>query len=81
MFFNTTVANTFTIPGFDILFNGEVVTIQGSLSATLDLNNIVLPAPAFWTPGVADEPARIYVVFLELWYQSLDPTTGQGYLC
>jgi hypothetical protein len=79
MRFDTTVANTFAVPRFDVLFNGEVLTIGGSLSADQALNNVVLPAPAFWTPGVADEPARIYVAFLEMWYQSLDPTSGLGY--
>ena len=79
MAFDTTVANTFTVPQFDVLFNGEVVTVAGSLSADQTLNKVVLPTPAFWTAGTADEPARIYVAFLEIWYQSLDPTTGQGY--
>ena len=76
------VPNTFIIPSFDVLFNGEVVSIQGFNSADLTQNRITLsPAqqPAFWTNGVTDEDARLYVVFLEIWYQSLDPTTGQGY--
>jgi hypothetical protein len=77
--FDTTVANTFAIPQFDVLFNGEPVTIAGSLSADVTLNNVVLPAPIFWNIDTGDDPARIYVVFLELWYQSLDPTTGVGY--
>ena len=95
MQFNTTVPNAFTIPGFDVLFNGEVVTVTGSDPSSLlnnqALNSVVLPAPAFWNTASSDEPGRIYVVFLELWYQSLspaqgavtgyyvDPVTGQNY--
>ena len=79
MVFDTTVANTLTVPQFDALFNGEVVTVAGSLSADQTLNKVVLPAPAFWTEGSPDEQALIYVAFLEIWYQSLDPITGQGY--
>jgi len=73
--FDTTVANTFTVPRFDVLFNGEVVTVTGSLSADQTVNKVILPPPAFWYQS-QDEPARIYVAFLELWYQSLDPTLG-----
>lgn len=79
MVFNTTISDTFTIPQADVLFNGEVVTMTGSLSTNQALNQVVLPAPLFWTTYTADEPARIYIVFLEIWYQSLDPITGVGY--
>lgn len=82
MIFQSNVANTFYVPAFDVLFNGEVVTIQGFNSPDLTKNCVTLAQsqqPVFWTTGVTDEDARIYVVFLELWYQSLDPTTGQGY--
>jgi hypothetical protein len=79
MQFSPFVPNTFTIPAFDVLFNGEVVSIRGFNSADLTKNRITLPKPAYWTNGTTDEDARIYVIFLEIWYQSLDPTTGQGY--
>lgn len=82
MQFSPFVPNTFTIPAFDVLFNGEVVSIRGFNSADLTLNRITLsPAqqPPFWTQGITDEDARIYVVLLEIWYQALDPTSGQGY--
>jgi hypothetical protein len=82
MVFTPFVPNTFTIPAFDVLFNGEVVAIKGFNSADLTQNRVTLsPAqqPVFWTSGVTDEDARLYVVFLEIWYQALDPTTGQGY--
>jgi hypothetical protein len=80
MTFDTTTPNALTIPGFDILFSGEVVSITGSDPRSIlnnqAVNSVVLPAPAFWNTASSDEPARIYVVFLELWYQSLDPTKG-----
>jgi hypothetical protein len=82
MQFTPFVPNTFTIPAFDVLFNGEVVSIQGFNSSDLTQNRITLAPsqqPAFWTNGVTDEDARIYVIFLEIWYQALDPTTGEGY--
>src|SRR5271157_2338585 len=79
MVFNTTNPNTFVVPSFDVLFNGTVVTIAGNLSADLTQNRVNLPLPAFWGTSTNDEDARIYVVFLELWYQSLNPITGQGY--
>ncbi len=75
--FSTSVPNTFTVPSFDVLFSGEEVTVTGYLSADQALNQVVLPPPAPWPSS--DEPARVYVVFLELWYQALDPTTGAGY--
>jgi hypothetical protein len=69
----------FSVPAFDILFNGEVVTIGGNNSADLTNNVVNIPAPVFWTNGATTEPAKIYVVFLELWYASLDPTIPTGY--
>lgn len=77
--FNPFSSNTFFIPAFDVLFNGEVVHVGGNLSADLNLNRVVLPAPAFWTTGVDEEDARLYVVFLEMWYQALDSASGTGY--
>lgn len=77
--FESFLENIFLVPSFDVLFNGEVVTITGFQSSNVATNRVVLPAPAYWTAGVQDEPARIYVVFLELWYQALDPETGLGY--
>jgi len=79
MVFNITNPNTFVIPGFDVLFNGQVVRVTGNLSADITQNRVNLPLPAFWGSSTNDEDARIYVVFLELWYQSLNPITGQGY--
>ena len=77
--FNTNNPNTFVVPGFDVMFNGQVVRITGNLSADITQNRVNLPLPAFWGTSTPDEDARIYVVFLELWYQSLNPITGQGY--
>src|ERR1700739_5008577 len=82
MIFQPFVPNTFVIPAFDVLFNGEVVSIQGFNSTDLTQHRGALSPsqqPFFWTNGVTTEDAAIYVIFLELWYQSLDPTTGQGY--
>jgi hypothetical protein len=73
------VSNTFYVPSFDILFNGEVITIQGSNSSALTLNAVQLPNPPVWSPGTQEEDARLYIVFVEVWYQSLNPQTGQGY--
>jgi hypothetical protein len=80
--FTPLVSNTFVIPAFDVLFNGEVVSISGFNSADLTQNRITLSTaqkPVYWANGFTDEDARLYVIFLEVWYQSLDPTTGQGY--
>jgi hypothetical protein len=79
MQFNPNNPNAFLIPGFDVLFNGQVVTVTGNQSADITMNRVNLPVPAFWSTGTNEEDARIYVVFLELWYQSLNPITGQGY--
>jgi hypothetical protein len=82
MVFSPFVPNTFTIPAFDVLFNGEVVSIRGFNSPDLTQNRITLSSaqqPVFWTSTASGEDARIYVIFLELWYQALDPTTGSGY--
>ena len=79
MSFNTNNPNTFQIPGFDVLFNGTVVTVTGNQSADITMNRVNLPLPAFWSTGTQEEDARIYVVFLEMWYQSLNPITGAGY--
>src|SRR5277367_1683931 len=79
MSFNTSNPTTFQIPGFDVLFNGTVVTVTGNLSADITQNRVNLPVPPFWATGTQEEDARIYVVFLEMWYQSLNPITGQGY--
>src|SRR5208282_3741713 len=77
--FSSFSPNTFFIPAFDVLFNGEVVHIGGNLSADENLNRVVLPTPAFWATGVLEEDARAYVVMLEIWYQALDSTAGTGY--
>lgn len=77
--FNTNIENTFVIPSFDVLFNGEVVTITGQQSANTSINRVQIPSPPYWIPGMVDEDSRLYIVFLELWYQSLDPESGTGY--
>src|SRR5271157_4189140 len=77
--FNTAVPNTFYVPTFDVLFNGEVVTIQGQDSNALSLNAVQLPSPTFWAPGLTIPDSAIYIVFVEVWYQSLNPQTGAGY--
>jgi hypothetical protein len=69
--------NTFFIPSFDVLFNGEIVSIVGQQSSDLTLNRIQTPIPAALVPG--NEDARLFVLFLELWYQALNPITGTGY--
>ena len=78
--YNTNNPNTFFIPSFDVLFNNTVVTIQGQSSTDLATNRIgspIVPLPPPLNPN--DEDARIYIVFLELWYQALNPITGVGY--
>ncbi len=77
--FATLVANTFYVPSFDILFNGEVITVQGNNSSNLSLNAVTSPPPPTWSPGTQEENARLYIAFVEVWYQSLNPQTGQGY--
>ena len=79
MGFNPQNPLVFTIPAFDVLFNGTVVTITGNLSSDITQNRVQLPSPPAWAPGTSEEPARVFVVFLELWYQALNPITGQGY--
>ena len=76
--FNPTKENSFTIPAFDVMFNGEVVTIGGNKSADLTSNLVTIPAPSSTGP-IAGEEAGLYVVYLELWYRGLDPATGDGY--
>lgn len=77
--FSILVANTFYVPSFDILFNGEVISVQGNNSSNLALNAVTLPPPPNWSNGTAEEDARLYIAFVEVWYQSLNPQTGQGY--
>ena len=80
MQYNENIPNTFVIPTFDVLWNNvEIITIAGNLSSDLTVNRVQLPVPALWAPGTPDEDGRIYVVFLEIWYQALNPITGQGY--
>ena len=69
-------ANTFFIPAFDVLMNGNVVTIAGNLSSSLTTNKVILPKPQTWQFGSTTQPAQIYIVFLELWYSNLDSTPG-----
>ena len=77
--FNPTKENTFKIPAFDVMFNGEVVTIGGSGSQDVSFNSVVLPSPKP-IGAINNEEASLYVVFLEMWYRFLDPATGDGYL-
>lgn len=79
MQFNTNNPNTFVVPGFDVLFNGQVLHVTGNQSADITQNRVNVPLPSFWATGTNEEDARIYVVFLEIWYQSLDPLSGRGY--
>lgn len=84
MQFNPFSPNTFVIPSFDVLFNGTVVSVNGNQSPDLTTNRVTVPVPSTF-PNPADtfaanpEDARIYVVFLEMWYQALNPVTGTGY--
>lgn len=71
--------NTFLIPGFDVLLNGEIVHITGNRSSDLSVNKVVLPAPQNFQLGSTNQPAQIFIVFLELWYATLNPTSGAGY--
>jgi hypothetical protein len=82
--FDTVVPNTFFIPSFDVLFNGEVVRIAGNKSQDLSQNVVRIPAPKSWIPGSTSgsgsvPDARIYTVYLEIWYKSLEPETNNGY--
>ncbi len=76
--FKPSQERVFFVPAFDVMFNGEVVTIGGNLSADLSINKIMLPAPSFWAYGQAADPASIYVVYLELWYRALNPEDIAG---
>lgn len=76
--FNTSLERSFFIPAFDVMFNGETVTIGGNHSADLTLNKVLLPLPNFWAYGQATDSAAIYVVYLELWYRSLNPADAAG---
>ncbi len=75
--FNTNNPNTFFIPSFDTLFNGQILTIQGQQSSDLTLNRVTLPTPPALVQG--NEDACLYIIFLEIWYQALNPITGTGY--
>lgn len=82
--FDTLVPNTFFIPAFDALFNGEVVRIAGNKSQDLNYNVVRLPAPKSYIQGSSGSAgttpdARIYCVYLEMWYKSLEPESNIGY--
>jgi hypothetical protein len=78
--FHDNVENTFTIPAFEVLFNGDIVTIGGFKSYDLGSNRVTIPKPSFWTYGQSlDNEMKIFVVYLELWYRHLDPESGEGY--
>jgi hypothetical protein len=65
-----TVANTFQVPAFNVLFKGEIVTIAGNLSSDMTVNNVVLPPPVGQT-AAADMAATVYIAFVEFRYTSL----------
>lgn len=75
---NPTKENSFSISAFDVMFNGETVTIGGNKSSNLKTNLVNLPPPGPLGP-INGEEAGLYVVYLEMWYRSLDPATGEGY--
>lgn len=77
--FASGVESTIYIPAFDVLFGGEVVTIAGNLSQDLSTNRVVLPVPQFFQNGSTNQPAQVYVVFLEMWLAQLDNLSGAGY--
>ena len=68
---------SFQIPAYNVLFNGQVVTIGGNAAPNLSSNNVVVPTPSFWTPGSSSASCAVYIVFLELWYQRVT-VTDQG---
>jgi len=76
--FDPTKENIFKIPAFDVMFNGEVVSIGGANSPDPSFNSVTLPSPGP-IGAINNEQASIYVVFVELWYQWLDPVSGAGY--
>lgn len=77
--FNPYINNTFTVPAFDVMFDGDVVTIGGNGTASLSSNVVALPSPIFWTNGASGDPASLFVIYLELWYQELNSNTQAGY--
>ena len=77
--FTSTTENSFSIPAFDVLFNGQAVSITGNLSTDLTQNRIVLPNPQTWQLGQTSQQVQIYVVFLEMWYADLDAKSGANY--
>jgi len=70
---------SFTVPAFDALVNGQVVTVGGNLSNSLSLNSVVIPPPVFWSPGSTSPAASIYITFVEFWYQRVEAIAGTGY--
>jgi len=80
--FTPLAPSSFVVPAFDILFRGEVITIAGQDSTDLTKNQVVLgpnQQPQFWALGQTSQDCNIYIAFVELWYQTLNPTTGAGY--
>lgn len=77
--FDQTQTKYLKIPAFDVLFSGNVVTIGGNLSSNLALNSVYVPNPIQWDGGSLNDDASILVVYLEMWFKSLDPETGDGY--
>ena len=78
--FNSTSSNQFSFPAFQVMFNGEVVTIGGNNANNLSTNVVILPPPTSSTPpSPTIASSTLYVVYLELWYAELNPINGKGY--
>jgi hypothetical protein len=78
--YNTQLEGFLGIKPFNVLFNGEIVHITGARNHNGSSNLVSIPAPKYWYPG--QDPllkAKIFVVYLELWYAYLDVETGNGY--
>jgi hypothetical protein len=71
--YSSNISLSFQIPEFDALIRGNVLHIAGNLSADPTKNQIVIPAPKYWTPGTAATSLQIYVVFLEAWQARINP--------
>jgi hypothetical protein len=74
--FNQATAQTFEIPAFDALVNNEIITVGGSRSTDLTKNFVLLPPPPSTSSATM---AAVYVCFLEMWYQRMDPISGTGF--
>lgn len=71
------VSGVLKIPTFNVHFNGEILTIGGAHSTDSTYNRVLIPSPVY--PGPNSDEAKIFVIYLELWYRYTDPQTGSGY--